>query len=272
MLLMSLRILGLILFAALTQSAMAIDLLDQLGITKATTNQTSSLSVPLSQDQMVQGLKEALGKGVQQAITKLGQTNGFLTNASVRIPMPQQLQSVDKALRSMKQDKLADDLIVTMNRAAEQAVPEAVGVFTESLKQMSIDDAKGLLTGSTNAATQFFRRTTETNLYGKFLPIVKSATKTNRVMEAYKNLVSKAQEGNLGSFSSLTNSGGAFGGLLKKSTEYLGNNAVDVDSYVTHKALDGLFKMMAEEEKKIRENPAARSSELLQKVFGAIKR
>ena len=267
------RILSLAASLFVVQTTSAVDLLDQFGLKKISTNQSSStLSIPLSQDQMVQGLKEALGKGVQQAVAKLGQTNGFLTNASVRIPMPPQLQSVEKALRSMKQDKLADDLIVTMNHAAEQAVPEATTVFTDSLKQMSIDDAKGLLTGATNAATQFFRRTTETNLYGKFLPIVKNATKTNRVMEAYKNLVGKAQEGNLGSFGSLTNSSSALGGFLKKGTEYLGNNAVDVDAYVTHKALDGLFKMMTDEELKIREDPAARSSELLQKVFGAIKK
>jgi hypothetical protein len=151
-------------------------------------------------------------------------------------------------------------------------VPEAVSVFTDSLKQMSINDAKTVLTGSTNAATQFFRRTTETNLYTKFLPIVKSATHSNRVMEAYKSLIAKAQAGNLGNYGSLTDPNSALGGFLKKGTDYVGANAIDIDAYVTQKALDGLFKMVAEEEKKIRENPAARGSELLQKVFGAVKK
>ncbi len=264
------------LLLTLTPKASAVDVLEQLGIRPAaTTNQsTSTLSIPLSQDQMVQALKEALGKGLQQAVSTLGQTNGFLTNANVRIPMPEKLKPAEKALRSMKQDKLADDLILTMNRAAEQAVPAAISVFSDALKQMSITDAKNVLTGTTNAATQFFRRTTETNLYAKFLPIVKSATQTNRVVEAYKNLITKAQSGTLSTVGA-TNTGtlgGVFGGILNKTAEYYGNNAVDVDAYVTQKALDGLFKMVSEEERKIRENPSARGTELLQKVFGAIKK
>jgi hypothetical protein len=256
-----------------THPAPAFDLLDQLGVKKVGTNQSSSsLSIPLSQDQMVQGLKEALGKGIQHAVSSLGQTNGFLNNVNVRIPMPDKLQSAEKALRSMKQDKLADDLVLTMNRAAEQAVPTAVDVFSDALKQMSIMDAKNLLTGSTNAATEFFRRTTETNLYSRFLPIVKKSTQTNRVMESYKSLIAKAQQTGTGGLGALGQSSGAFGTLLNKGTEYVGNNAIDLDDYVTHKALDGLFKMIGEEEKKIRDNPAARSTELMQKVFGAIKK
>jgi hypothetical protein len=268
---------GILSFAAATmifavQSVSGFDLLDQLGVKKTGTNQpASSLSVPLSQEQMVQGLKEALGKGVQQAVSSLGQTNGFLNNVNVRIPMPDKLQSAEKALRSIKQEKLADDLVLTMNRAAEQAVPAALDVFSDVLKQMSISDAKNVLTGSTNAATEFFRRTTETNLYGKFLPVVKKATQSNRVMESYKSLIAKAQGGS-GGLGVFGQSSGTFGTLLNKGTEYLGNNAIDLDDYVTHKALDGLFKMIAEEEKKIRDNPAARSTQLLQTVFGAIKK
>jgi uncharacterized protein YaaQ len=155
-------------------------LLDALGLGKKTTNDTTGLSVPsavsLSQDQVVQGLKEALGKGVQQAVTRLGHEGGFLTNLNVKIPMPEKLRAVDRTLRALKQDKLADDFITTMNHAAEQAVPEAVGVFTEAVKAMSIEDAKSILMETNNAATQYFRRTTETNLYVKFLPIVKRAT------------------------------------------------------------------------------------------------
>ena len=235
--------------------------LDALGLGKKATNDTPALSTPLtaslSQDQVVQGLKEALGKGVQQAVNRLGQDGGFLTNASVKIPMPEKLHTVEKTLRVLKQDKLADDFVVTMNHAAEKAVPEAAGVFGDAIKGMSIADAKTILAGTNNAATQYFRRTTETNLYVKFLPIVKQATDQTGVTSAYKQLMAKA--GGANSF-------GSFGRSL------VGGESLDVDAYVTNKALDGLFKMVADEEKLIRQNPAARTTALLQQVFGAAAR
>jgi hypothetical protein len=237
-------------------------LLDSLGFGKKGTNDTSSLvsglPASLSQDQVVEGLKEALGKGVQRAISQLGRDGGFLTNLNVKIPMPEKLRTVEKSLRAMKQDKLADEFVTTMNHAAEQAVPEAAAVFGQAIKGMSIADAKVILTGTNNAATQYFRKTTETNLFEKFLPIVKKATDQTGVTASYKRLTEKAA-GGTSSFGSLSRS-------------VLGTEAMDVDAYVTNKALDGLFKMVAEEEKRIRENPAARTSELLQTVFGAVKK
>jgi hypothetical protein len=236
-------------------------LLDKLGFGKKATNETSvlpaALTASLSQDQVVQGLKEALGKGVQQAVGRLGHDGGFLTNLNVKIPMPEKLRTVEKTLRVLKQDKLADEFVATMNHAAEQAVPEAAGVFGDAIKGMSIADAKAILTGTTNAATQYFRRTTETNLYAKFLPIVKQATDQAGVTSAYKQLMEKAEA---------ANSFGTFGRSL------LGAESLDVDAYVTNKALDGLFAMVAEEETLIRQNPAARSTALLQKVFGAVSK
>lgn len=212
----------------------------------------------LSQDQVVDGLKEALSQGVQQAVSRLGHDGGFLTNLNVKIPMPEKLRTVEKTLRAVGQDKLADEFVDTMNHAAEQAVPEAAGVFGDAIKNMSVADAKAILTGTNNAATQYFRTATETNLFERFLPIVKKATDQTGVTSAYKRLMEKVDGGNsLGSF-------GSFGRSL------LGSEAVDVDGYVTNKALDGLFKMVAEEEKRIRENPIARTSDLLQKVFGAV--
>ena len=130
----------------------------------------------LSQDQVVEGLKEALSKGVQQAVSRLGHDGGFLTNLNVKIPMPEKLRTVEKTLRAVHQDKLADEFVDTMNHAAEQAVPEAAGVFGDAIKMMSVADAKAILTGTNNAATQYFRAATETNLFEKFLPIVKKAT------------------------------------------------------------------------------------------------
>ena len=214
----------------------------------------------LSQDQMTQGLMAALGKGVQQAVAGLGHDGGFLTNLNVKIPMPEKLQKVEAAVRAMKQDKLADDFIATMNHAAEQAVPEAGTVFADALKQMTIEDAKSILCGPNDAATQYFQKTTQTNLYARFYPIVQKATGKTGVTAAYKNFMEKAD---------VTSSLGKFGGSLGGSL--LSKDAMDVDAYVTNKALDGLFKMVAEEEKRIRQNPVARTTDVLQKVFGALK-
>jgi hypothetical protein len=215
----------------------------------------------LSQDQMVQGLKDALAKGLQEAIANLGHDGGFLTNLNVKIPMPEKLQTVEKAVRAMKQDKLVDDFVTTMNHAAEQAVPEAGSVFADVLKQMTIEDAKAILGGPNDAATQYFQKTTQTNLYARFYPIVQKATQQTGVTAAYKNLMEKANVGQgLGSFAS------AIGGSL------LGKDSMDIDAYVTNKALDGLFKMVAAQEQQIRQNPVARTTATLQKVFGALKK
>jgi len=229
--------------------------LEALVTTNHTALSTSNLAA-LSQDQMVQGLKEALRKGVQVAVSDLGRSDGFLTNLDVKIPLPGKLKSVEKALRMVKQEKLVDEFVDTMNHAAEQAVPEAASVFSDSIKQMSITDAKNILAGTNNAATEYFRRTTQTNLYAKFLPIVKAATDKAGVTAAYKNMMNKA-----GVSSSVS-------GLLG-STGLVKPEDMDIDAYVTHKAMDGLFTMVAAEEKKIRENPIARTTDLLKQVFGA---
>jgi len=224
------------------------------------TNQPSSVALSaLTSDQVTGGLKEALGNGLQHAIAELGHDGGFLTNLNVKIPLPEKLQTVQKTLHALNQDKLADDFVATMNHAAEQAVPEAASVFGDAVKQMTMDDAKAILTGPPDAATQFFRRTTQTNLYVRFLPIVQTATAKNGVTSAYKNMLSKVNGGSV--------FGGSFGGL---ANSYLGTDALDVDAYVTNKALDGLFKMVADEEKRIRANPAARTTDLMQKVFSAV--
>jgi hypothetical protein len=233
-------------------------LFDFLGLGKSkTSNQpasAASASVPLSNDQVVQGLKEALGAGVQRAVSQLGREGGFTTNLNVRIPMPENLRTVERTLRTLKQDKLADEFVLTMNRAAEKAVPAAAETFSAAVKSMTIEDARGVLMGTNDAATQYFRRTTETNLYEKFLPIVKQTTESAGVTAAYKQVVG-ATSSRLGAFSQLLGTG----------------DAADVDAYVTHKTLDGLFKVVADEEKLIRANPAARTSQLLEKVFGAAK-
>ena len=197
-------------------------------------------------DPIAAGLKEALGKGLQRAIAELGKNDGFLTNLNVRIPMPDKVQQVEKAARAVGQGKLADQFIATMNHAAEQAVPTAAGVFSDTLTKMTIQDAQGVLQGPNDAATQFFRRTTDTQLREKFLPIVKEATAKTGVTAAYKQLMGKA------TFAS----------------SFLGSESMDLDGYVATKAMDGLFKMVADEEKRIRENPVARTTDILKSVFG----
>lgn len=208
---------------------------------------TSTAAPALTEGEMVRGLKEALSKGTQQAVASLGKEGGYLNNPEVKIPMPENLQTIEKALRTIGQGKIADDFVATMNHAAEKAVPEAVSIFGDSITHMTVEDAKGILTGPTDAATQYFHKTSETKLEEKFLPIVKDATQKTGVTSAYKNLMQQA-------------------GPL---TQFLGNDTGDLDNYVTKKSLDGLFKMIADEEKAIRENPVARTTDLLQKVFGA---
>lgn len=215
----------------------------------------------LSQDQMVKGLEDALAKALQQAIVRLGHDGGFLTNLNVKIPMPEKLQKVENVLRAMKQDKLADEFVTTMNHAAEQAVPEAGIVFGNALKQMTIQDAKSILSGPNDAATQYFQKMTQTNLYAKFYPIVQKATEKTGVTAAYKTFVEKAN---------VSQGLGSFGNLV--SSSLLGKDSLDIDAYVTTKAMEGLFKMVAQEEQQIRQNPVARTTDLLQKVFGALRK
>jgi hypothetical protein len=232
------------------------DLKDLLGLKKPASGTNSVAVAALSQEQVSAGLKEALAKGVEQAVATLGKEDGFLKDLNVKIPMPDSLKKVEKTLRSLHQDELADEFVTTMNRAAEKAVPEAAVVLGDSVKQMSIADATTILTGTNNAATQYFRRTSETNLYERFLPIVKAATEATGVTSAYKRMEDKVA--------------GGFGGLGGRVGNLLGVQAPDLDDYITHKALDGLFLKIGEQEKLIRENPVARTTDLLQKVFSAV--
>lgn len=202
----------------------------------------------LTDDEVIRGLKEALGKGAQQAVAKLGKDGGFLNDLNVKIPLPNELKKVEKLLRTLKQDKYADEFVATMNHAAERAVPEAASLLNDTIQKMSLEDARAILKGPDDAATQFFRKQNEAKLKERFLPIVKQATDQAGVTSAYKKLMDKA-----GPASSL-----------------LGKQATDVDGYVTDKAMDGLFKMIASEEQAIRQNPVSRTTDLLKKVFGSL--
>jgi len=193
------------------------------------------------------GVKEALAKGADYAVASLGKDNGFLGNSKVKIPLPGYLQKAEKGLRMFGMGKQADELIETMNHAAENAVAEARPILTESIKKMSVQDAKGILTGGEDSVTQYFKRTSTEQLTQKFTPIVKASTKKLQLAEQYNQFAGKA----------------ASSGLIDKKD-------ADLDGYVTKKAMDGLFLMIAEEEKKLRSNPVGASSDLLKKVFGAL--
>jgi hypothetical protein len=194
------------------------------------------------------GLKAALEKGSGAAVDLLGKTDGFLGNKAVKIPLPGSLKKYEKLMRGVGMGKYADELIVTMNRAAEAAVPEAKTLFVDAIKKMSLKDAKGILAGGQTSGTDYFKRATSGQLREKFLPIVKSATSKVQLAETYNEYAQK----------------GAQFGLVSK--EY-----ANLDDYVTQKALDGLFYMVAEEEKKIRQNPLQEGSDIIKKVFGALK-
>jgi hypothetical protein len=230
--------------------------LDSLTSALNATNGAAAAVAALPEDQVVAGLKQALGKGVSNAVVSLGHSGGFLTNAAVKIPLPGKLASVESALRLAGEGQLTDNFIASMNHAAEQAVPVAAGVFGDAISQMSIADAKGILTGTNDAATQYFKRTTQTNLFAKFYPVVQKATDSVGVTAEYKAM--------MGKFSSVNTLGSLFG---KSNPVKL--NPTDIDTYVTDKALDGLFKMVAAEEENIRANPLARTTDLLKTVFGS---
>lgn len=199
----------------------------------------------LSDTDMVGGLKDALAVGAERAIKGLGKTGGFLNDKSVRIPLPGPLAKAEGALRMLGQGKRVDEFAATLNAAAEQAVPKAAPIVGNAIRDMSITDARSILTGPDDAATRYFKDKTSGALASALLPIVKSATDSAGVTSAFKKLTSKA------------------GPVANQ----LGSSA-DIDQYVTGKTLDGLFLKLAAEEKNIRSNPAARSTDLLKKVFG----
>ena len=202
----------------------------------------------LSSGDTASGLKEALTRGAEVAVGQLGKKDGFLGDKRVRIPLPESARSVEKAMRTFGMKKQADELIETMNRAAEMAVVEAKPILINAVKNMSFDDARGILTGGDDAATQYFRRTTSNDIAAKFLPIVKTATAKVDLADQYNQYAGQA----------------AKLGLLDKKD-------ADLDTYVTHKAMDGLFLMIAEQEKAIRKDPVGTGSAMLKKVFGALK-
>jgi hypothetical protein len=202
----------------------------------------------ISNRDAINALKTALNKGARAAVAQLGRENGFLGDARVKIPLPESLRGAEKNMRRFGMAKYADELIVTLNRAAEAAVPEAQALFIGAVREMSVQDAKGILTGGDTAGTEYFRRTTADELSARFLPIVRRSTERVGLAQKYNQYASK----------------GVRVGLVEAQD-------ANLDDFVTRKALDGLYFMVAEEERKIRKDPVGTASSLITKVFGALR-
>jgi hypothetical protein len=191
------------------------------------------------------GLKEALNKGSVAAVAKLGVQNGFLNNPKVKIPLPDGLKQAEKAMKLLGKQKQFDELVVSMNRAAEAAVPEAKVLLLDAVKGMSVQDAKGIIGGGDDSVTKFFQSKTQDKLAQRFLPIVKKATDNVGLAQQYNNLAGQAA---------------SFGVVKQQDAK--------IENYVTRKAMDGLFLMIAEEERAIRKDPLKTGSDILRRVFG----
>ena len=201
----------------------------------------------LTNSEASSGLKEALTQGVGKAVASLGATDGFLGNKDVKIPLPNSLKKIEKGMKFMGMGKQSDELILKMNRAAEAAVPEAKTLLLDSVKKMSLADAKAILTGPQDAATQYFKKTTSAQMGEKFLPIVTKATENVQLADSYNKYAEM---------------GSKFGVVKKEDA--------NINQYVTKKALDGVYYMVAQEEAAIRKDPLGQASSLLKKVFGSI--
>lgn len=191
------------------------------------------------------GVKTALERGAREAVSLLGRTDGFLKNPRVMIPLPGALKDAAQLLRFAGQQDKVDELVTAMNRAAEAAVPEAEALLLNAVKTLSVADAVKIVRGSETSVTEYFSRKTRTPLGEKFLPIVTAATEKVSLAEKYNAVAGRASDF----------------GLVKKED-------ANVQLYVTRKALDGLYWMIGEEEKKIRRDPVGTGSDILRKVFG----
>jgi hypothetical protein len=191
------------------------------------------------------GIKEALAVGTENAVRSLSQVDGYFGNAAVKILMPSSIQKVADVARMAGYQKQVDEFVLSMNRAAEAAAPLAARYFGDAIRDMTLEDARGILMGGDTSATDFFRRKTNDKLYAAFKPIVSKKVDEVGTTRAYKDMM------------------GSYG-----KVPLMGSQSLDLDDYVTNKSLDGLFYMVGQEEKKIRTNPAARTTDLLKTVFG----
>ncbi|MDD3342603.1 MAG: DUF4197 domain-containing protein [Sulfurospirillaceae bacterium] len=232
------------------------------------TTSTSSSSSGLSQEYTSKGLKEALGLGVNQAISLLGKEGGFLNNSAVKIPLPSSMQSIATLAEKAGGKKYVDDLVKTMNTAASKAVPKTAEILGKTVTNMSLEDAKAIVAGGNTAATDYFKNKSATQLLTAIMPIIKESAKESKVLSSYQTLTGLYQSNK----NSLPNSN-----LLSQASsaaksfgmgDALPNEDEDIETYIGRKTLDGLFYMIGEKEKALRSNPLSSGSKVIQDIFG----
>ena len=220
-------------FTAAPATAQLGDILDMFGLGKQPDN-----------NKIVSGLKEALQIGTENAVKSTGKTDGYFRNEAIKILMPEKLRTVEKGLRVVGYGPHLDEFVLSMNRAAEKSAPYAKEIFLDAIREMSFDDARKILSGGDTAATSYFREKTYSRLAEAFHPAVEKVMSESGVTRQYKQLIGRAGD-----------------------IPFLNTVAPDIDDYVVSKALDGLFHVLGEEERKIRRDPAARVTTLLKEVF-----
>lgn len=203
----------------------------------------------LDNSTIVSGLKEALATGTERAVAEVSKPDGYLGNQLIKILLPDKIQQAADILAKIGYQQQVDDVVLSMNRAAEKAAPTAASFFGDAIRQMTVEDAKGILSGGDTAATKFFEKKTRSQLFNAFKPTVAKSMDQVGTARAYKEMIGKYESIPIASL--------------------VGTPSLDLDTYVTNKALDGLFLKVGEEEKKIRTNPAAQTTDLLRKVFGS---
>jgi hypothetical protein len=219
--------------------------LSSCGELQQVVNQLPQTQQGLGSAEIANGLRQALDLGIEKQVTKLTRTDGFFKNELVKILLPEELQKVDKTLRDIGLGKLADEGLKVLNRAAEDAVGEATPIFVDAVKGITFNDARTILLGNDNAATQYLTSATQKQLYAKFNPVIKNSFEKVGAAQVWKNLITKYN-----------------------SIPLTTNVNPDLTDYVTNEALSGVYTMIAIEEKEIRNNVSSRTTDLLRKVFG----
>jgi len=217
----------------------------QISQTLSTVNQTINGEQPLTADQVGEGLKEALIKGISNGSDVASQLDGYFKNPEIKIPFPPEVKKVEDKLRQLGLGNKVDEFVMTLNRGAEDAAKEAKPIFISAIRQMTIEDAWGILKGEENAATNYLKRTTSAQLKEKFSPVIQSSLDKVSATKYYGDVTNTYNK-----------------------IPFVEKVNPDLNSYATDKAIEGLFTMIAKEEKNIRQNPVARTTELLKKVFG----
>jgi len=202
-------------------------------------------STSLTEEEAAQGIREALQLGIDTAVALVSKTNGYFGNPEIRIPFPEDVRTVESKLRGLGMGNLVDEGVLAMNRAAEEAAKQAIPIFTDAITNMSLNDAISIVKGSDNAATQYLARTSSQALRDAFSPVIKEALDHVNATQAWELIMTTYNQ-----------------------IPFVSKQNTDLSAYVTEKAIDGLFIMIAKEESKIRQDPAQRVTDLLKQVFG----